>query len=111
MENEEDISSVILNQTEPSYLQGENLGSNSSLLLSKMNAIEFKNSVNNTIENPQRSFKESDAENQAIHSINHFADRIIIADSPKTSLNKVTHFFFFFFYNLSFYSSYYTKKT
>jgi hypothetical protein len=73
MENEEDISSVILNQTEPSYLQGENLGSNSSLLLSKMNAIEFKNSVNNTIENPQRSFKESDAENQAIHSIKHFA--------------------------------------
>ena len=35
-----------------SPLQGENLGSNSSLLLlSEMNAMEFKNSVNNTIEN------------------------------------------------------------
>jgi hypothetical protein len=47
MENEEDTSSVILNQTGPiqtetSDLKGENLG---SLPLSKMNAKEFKSDV------------------------------------------------------------------
>jgi hypothetical protein len=95
MENEEDTSSVILNQTGPiqtdtSDLKGENLGSNSSLLLSKMNVEQDAVKQKSLLDVGVNKLSESDnSVTPFLNSPNNVSNKRE-APSPTSSLTQVT---------------------